>query len=332
MQHLLQVMAELAIHQFRISGGFISQNCDLTVCASLFYRNAFLAHKLPVDLFGNKLRESRPIPILSMRTGRSTTKACIMIHVSSIITAMIISFLAAKSPSSFGPQECWMEGAQELHLRGFMGERMSACIAKQDLSSLKRVVVSSTGGFVSIGIDIAERLASYHPHVIIRDLCLSSCANYLIPIASRLTVEPYSMIGLHGGAIKMLETLKRSGRSPPSSLKEDAAREQAFLLRHGVRPDWFLPTAFVESRKKKITNPLDFNLFFHDSQILAASPEFVRSCLPQIEIESFWYLFDHIQELKTAKGRSGIFHRFVKRLRPLSSEKLRCRPDSNATR
>lgn len=219
-----------------------------------------------------------------------------------------------------------MEGPGELHLRGFIAAEMKACVLRQNLSDLQRLVVTSTGGFVSAAIDIAEHMAPHRPHVIVRGLCLSSCANYLIPIASRLTVEPRSLIGLHGGVAKLVSKMRQKGRLPPAAMLADAERERRFAAEFSLSPDWFLPDVFLKAYQKKITNPMGFNLLFHDSQALAVSPGFLNSCLRDVEIDSFWYLYDHMDELKERHHKADLFERFWKRLRPLSSEKLQCDP------
>lgn len=219
-----------------------------------------------------------------------------------------------------------MEEPGELHLRGFIAAEMKACVLRQNLSGLQRLVVTSTGGFVSATIDIAEHLAPHRPHVIVRGLCLSSCANYLIPIASRLTVEPRSLIGLHGGVTNLVRKMREKGRTPPAAMLADAERERRFAAEFSINSDWFLPDAFLKAHQKEITNPMGYNLLFHDSQALAVGPGFLRSCLRDVEIDSFWYLYDHMDELKKRHHKADLFDRFLKRLRPLSSEKLLCNP------
>jgi len=61
------------------------------------------------------------------------------------------------------------------------------------------VFVSSGGGDVRAAIEIGLLLRDLGAHVVVRDLCLSSCANYLFSLAASKSVEPGAILGFHGG-------------------------------------------------------------------------------------------------------------------------------------
>lgn len=70
---------------------------------------------------------------------------------------------------------------------------LSATNARTEL-----VVLRSMGGSVSAALKMANAIAANNLRVIVRGMCLSSCANYLMPAASSVFVEQDSLIGFHG--------------------------------------------------------------------------------------------------------------------------------------
>jgi len=60
------------------------------------------------------------------------------------------------------------------------------------------VYVTTKGGEVFAGRAIGYKIGEHPRHLIIDKMCLSSCGNYFVPAAARLTLMPRSVIGLHG--------------------------------------------------------------------------------------------------------------------------------------
>lgn len=61
------------------------------------------------------------------------------------------------------------------------------------------VVMRSGGGDASASIDIAHDLLRYETTTIAHQVCISSCANYLLPSGKRSVVLPETLLGFHGG-------------------------------------------------------------------------------------------------------------------------------------
>jgi hypothetical protein len=60
-------------------------------------------------------------------------------------------------------------------------------------------VIRSRGGFIESALRLAEMLYRKNAVVVLRDYCLSACANYLLPATRRTYVMPQTLVGWHGG-------------------------------------------------------------------------------------------------------------------------------------
>lgn len=65
------------------------------------------------------------------------------------------------------------------------------------------VVIRSGGGDVDAGIAMARAVRRSDATVVVRNICLSSCANYVLASAARRVTLPGALVGFHGGAIAM---------------------------------------------------------------------------------------------------------------------------------
>lgn len=59
-------------------------------------------------------------------------------------------------------------------------------------------ITDSPGGETTEAIRNAELLLPFHPRIVVEGSCMSSCANYLLPIASEIDVRANAVIGYHG--------------------------------------------------------------------------------------------------------------------------------------
>lgn len=98
--------------------------------------------------------------------------------------------------------------------------------------------VDSVGGNVEAALDAAEVLARWRPHIIVTGQCSSSCANYWLPLAGRITLEPRAAVILHGSIDQGFVD-----QAPPdrrAALQATAERQAAFAEIHGVPPGWLM--------------------------------------------------------------------------------------------
>lgn len=65
-------------------------------------------------------------------------------------------------------------------------------------SQTSKLRITSNGGDAALAIQAAGMVTARDYALIVRGFCFSACANYLVPAARSIEVEPYSIVGLHG--------------------------------------------------------------------------------------------------------------------------------------
>jgi hypothetical protein len=167
---------------------------------------------------------------------------------------------------------------------------MLACVQRHAGRSVRRVVVESEGGPVRFAIPVARLMAPLRVELVVRGRCNSSCANYLLPVARRVTLEPGAMILLHGG---MDEHMLAKGAA-----RDDYDLEQSFAAQHRVPLGWLLfrtaeeyaqgslgryvsggPSADPEALEGREAPP--------SMKALLVEEDFLRSCLKEVELTPF---------------------------------------------
>ena len=207
---------------------------------------------------------------------------------------------------------CEQESATTFVLEGPVNETMADCVRAHLAPTTTELVVDSGGGDLRHALDIAELLEPLTLTVRVRDRCYSSCANYFLPLAERLIVEPGATIILHGGADpKFLhgEMVERRERRIRDFMREgglnraDAEaryeigiegirtlieRQRAFAARHNVGMGWFLYREegdrdvgrWLTGERGPKPHPFGWRYMLVEEPML-------RSCLPGVEIEPF---------------------------------------------
>ena len=93
---------------------------------------------------------------------------------------------------------CEQLDASTLKLFGPIDDAMRDCALSLLTPEIETVRVTTKGGEVFAGRAIGYKIGKRSRHLIIDKLCMSSCGNYFVPAAARLTLLPRSVIGLHG--------------------------------------------------------------------------------------------------------------------------------------
>lgn len=93
---------------------------------------------------------------------------------------------------------CEKSDASTLHLSGPIDNAMKACALSGLTADIDTVIVTSRGGEVFAGRAIGYKIGEQSRHLIVEKMCLSSCGNYFVPAAAKVTLRPGSVIGLHG--------------------------------------------------------------------------------------------------------------------------------------
>ncbi len=228
-----------------------------------------------------------------------------------IFTSIYLSLNALK-PGSVPTSEtspCRLIKADTLLLEGMIADPMLNCVQAKLHPAVTTVIVNSSGGEVGPGREIGYLIGRAERQLIIREQCLSSCANYFVPAAASVLLEPQSVIGLHGTPDPMfhdfseLEALVAKLRQTNSSslagaerslaLKKarrakELAAEQAFSERFSVPPGW-------RHYREVGDHAYAWLRHFQDSTQDGVTPDnfmiveedMIRSCLPEVEINAY---------------------------------------------
>ena len=180
-----------------------------------------------------------------------------------------------------------------LSVSGEIEEEFGACIT-QHAPSVDTLVVHTGGGDVEIAMDAADALEAGGGYDLVVDgLCASSCANYLLPAARRVVVREGSAVMLHGSLDQGLKDLMLSDKPIPAQLSSVQAildRQEAFRTQHDIHPGWWL------RRTKADYEANGFGQYVSGEGRtwggaapkrvggLAATPAFIASCLPGLDI------------------------------------------------
>lgn len=73
-------------------------------------------------------------------------------------------------------------------------------LLNSNIDRIASITVTSGGGNINAGMDLAELIFNNQLDIIIPTFCFSSCANYLIPAANKKTFGTNAVIGWHGDA------------------------------------------------------------------------------------------------------------------------------------
>ena len=74
------------------------------------------------------------------------------------------------------------------------------------------LVISSPGGDTKAGIAMAYIVHERNLDVTIRDLCFSSCANYVFPASGTKNISHGAIVGWHGSEAQFMVYAEQAGR------------------------------------------------------------------------------------------------------------------------
>jgi hypothetical protein len=160
-----------------------------------------------------------------------------------------------------GRSECTLGIDGAVRYVGPTDDGLVACLSEYSRDG-RSLVVSSGGGDALKAIEAGEILTRLNWDVRVLGMCASSCGNYIVPAAASVSVEPYSVILLHGGPIDdegyiravqdqaearqraaypgVTEEVVRQGRDLMRSVMLQAIKEhREFSSEHAVGSDWY---------------------------------------------------------------------------------------------
>ncbi len=248
----------------------------------------------------------------------------------------------AEKPKASPP--CTQVNATTFLLEGDINDATTACVREKLAPTTTDLIVDSNGGQVSAALDIAELLEPLSLTVHVRGGCYSSCANFFLPIADRLIVEPGATIVVHGGIDPQFlhrwneerqERIKEHREQHPdlgpadikawadaadAKVHQEMERQLEFAKRNGVGLGWFL---YREEDDDDVGPWLSgrhgpTSSLFGGWRLLLVEEPMVRSCLPRVKVEPFQQELE--KEFINNQGRYARF-RDAKGMRSLN---LRC--------
>lgn len=269
-----------------------------------------------------------------------------------VLIAIIVGFAAVQFFWPRAEPGCRTLDFETIEIIGTIDSALADCVADLIGPDILVVRVSSPGGETRAGRRIGHMIGDHPRTLVVDGWCMSSCANYFVPAADRLVIEPHSLIGLHGTPDPFLlargwEDFKNgmdrrlaAGDVTPTSHAlslaaetdrnaEGIAEEEAFAVRFGVPKGWRL-------YRDAGDDMLGFLRHFSGSDdhlggnwgMLIVEPAMLHSCLPALQVE------------RPARGRTDTLRRqirsWVQRIAVLgaSSGDLECRlsesPDADA--
>lgn len=202
---------------------------------------------------------------------------------------------------------CHQESAETFVLTGTTDAELAACVAERFEPGTREIILNSMGGNVASALDIASHFEGRRLTMRVREKCNSSCANYFLPLAGRIVVEPGALIILHGSidpwtagrvrarshdAFMRTQLAAGIGRPEAQALFETGterlsalvARQAAFASRNGVPPGWLM-------YREQGSDGRDIQGLSHDlrpgGRYLLVEEPMLRACLPGVEIEPY---------------------------------------------
>ncbi|KZY48773.1 hypothetical protein A3733_10240 [Pseudoalteromonas shioyasakiensis] len=122
--------------------------------------------------------------------------------------------------------------------------------------SINSIQITSGGGNVDLGMDLAELILAHNLKVHIQQFCFSSCANYVLLAGNPTTIAKNAIVGWHGDAASArwrdsdIDAMVSHLKEPEKTTKWQAlrthydeiiakavAREKAFYAKRGVKHD-----------------------------------------------------------------------------------------------
>ena len=242
--------------------------------------------------------------------------------------------VAGPAASETGPI-CRQETPETFRIHGGIDPALADCVSVAWRPTTRILILDSPGGDVATALDMAERFEGQGLEMRVDGECNSSCANYFLPLARRIVIEPGSVVMLHGSVDPMLRARMEEGRGEfvrrrreEGASPEEAevafqeglgridamiARQADWATRNGVPSGWLLYRNPGSNDVVGIEGDPDGDV----RQGLLVEEAMMRSCLPGVEIAPYAVRF--------GRGPVNALRALVVRLRGFAwSGEMRC--------
>ena len=181
-----------------------------------------------------------------------------------------------------------------LSLQGQIEKPLIDCMRSLEISKLNTILLDSPGGNVEVAMSVGDMIAPYRPHLIIDKDCNSSCANYWLPLARRITFTKNARIVIHGSIDSgIINKMNEAEKEEHSNLKNLIELQARYIDRHNIPRGWMQYRsdysmgleAYHPWLEGKPIIPL-LNEDIKLNSFLVTEP-MLETCLPNIEIYGF---------------------------------------------
>lgn len=194
-------------------------------------------------------------------------------------------------PSDVGEYTCRYAG-QSIHYSGNTTLQLVNCLLDAP-NGAQRLLITSAGGNVDLGIFAAHVLKARALDVEVVGMCMSSCANYILPAAERLFVDQHSAILVHGSGPPpnrddMIAALALSGFTETSPnfaavLEDNMKRsELTYRLHNNFKRHFRVGDGYYDL--EDIWSARRTQGQGNQSGMVLVDPQSLQSCLPDVEV------------------------------------------------
>lgn len=222
-----------------------------------------------------------------MSEQRPFTNSDIMMRWACLLLAMALT-IALPSTARADDGSCRQDSPTVFAIQGEIDDAMAACVKARFQPTTTELLLNSSGGSAEAAIAIAHHFEGRRLSMRVRKACNSSCANYFLPLAGRLVVEPGALIVIHGGMDPMLIEKTRSQGEPDvvvAALSQLADQQLDFARRNAIHPGWLM----YRNAGGTAVEPLDgaWGESSAATRAYIVEEKMARSCLAGVEIVPF---------------------------------------------
>lgn len=170
---------------------------------------------------------------------------------------------------------------------GVIDAALTACVERTFAPTTTQLILTSRGGKAGEAMKIAERFEGRRLTMTVKGECNSSCANYFLPLAGRLIIEPGAVIVVHGGVDPSL--ISRTQASANGMVGDGvdldalASQQRAFMTRNQINPGWLLYREAGSTAVERLDGAwADFDA---RTRAWLVEETMAKSCLPDTEVE-----------------------------------------------
>lgn len=201
-----------------------------------------------------------------------------------VSAALLMAGLWLTAPAEARAADCRQQSPEVFVITGEIDQALTDCVDRLFAPTTRELVLNSQGGSVEAALTIAEHFEGKGLTMRVRNECNSSCANFFLPLASRLIVERGAIIGLHGSIDPMLiaSTRERGETVAAVNASRTAQRQMAFARRNNIHPGWLLYRLAGATTADALDGAWGGQTA--SSRMFIVEERMARSCLQNVEI------------------------------------------------